>query len=141
MNQVCAKCKGKGHHHPIRGIGEVECRSCKGTGIRVPKSSLGTKTVSVPVNGAWCKVCGDAPAVSSHHVVAQQRIRRVLPPDLARKAQADPRGTVPVCHRCHSKLEAAELELHPHELHPGFPDFIEQYDLFAVLPRYLGEAA
>jgi hypothetical protein len=109
-----------------------------GTGVKVQKSSLGSKTVSVPLSGASCKVCGN-PAVNAHHVCSQSRLKRYLPADEAREAQADIRNTTPLCFDCHEKVESGRLELAPHELHPGFLRFVEQYDLAAALPRYLSE--
>jgi hypothetical protein len=69
----------------------------------------------------------------------QSRLKRYLPADEAREAQADIRNTTPLCFDCHEKVESARLELAPHELHPGFLRFVEQYDLAAALPRYLSE--
>jgi hypothetical protein len=138
MSRVCGRCRGRGFVKPTIGFGDQNCPACKGTGVKVQKSSLGTRTVSVPLSGASCKVCGN-PAVNSHHVISQSRLKRYLPANEAREAQADIRNTTPLCFDCHEKAESGRLELAPHELHPGFLRFVEQYDLAAALPRYLSE--
>lgn len=133
----CGRCKGKGWHHPIRGVGQMDCAECKGTGVRVQKSTLGSRTVSVPLpEGARCIVCG-SPAVSHHHVVPQQRLSRYLSPRDAQIAKADPRNVTPMCHQCHGKVENGSLELAPHEIPRGFRSFVAQFDLEAALPRYM----
>jgi hypothetical protein len=109
-----------------------------GTGVKVQKSSLGSKTVSVPLSGASCKVCGN-PAVHAHHVCSQSRLKRYLPADEAREAQADIRNTSRSVSTATKRWKADASSLAPHELHPGFLRFVEQYDLAAALPRYLSE--
>jgi hypothetical protein len=138
MSKICGRCRGRREHKNPHGPGMVPCGDCNSTGVKVQKSSLGSKTVSVPLSGASCKVCGN-PAVNAHHVVPQSRLKRYLLADEAREAQADIRNTTPLCFDCHEKVESCRLELAPHELHPGFLRFVEQYDLAAALPRYLGE--
>lgn len=137
----CGRCKGRGSIKSLRGFEMALCPDCDGRGVRTKRSTLGSRTVSVPVDGATCKVCGDAPAVASHHVIAQQRLNRYLTADLAQKAKADRRNTVPVCHRCHHGIESGALHLEAHELHPHFATFVFGYDLAAALPRYMQEWA
>ena len=133
----CGRCKGRGYIRAIHGLDLEDCPACS-KGVKVQKASLGSKTVSVPVDGAACRVCGE-PAVHSHHVISQNRLDRYVLEGERQRAKADRRNTVPLCYVCHDRVEAASLELAPHELHPGFSSFVSEYDLEAALPRYLTE--
>lgn len=132
----CGRCKGRGWVQPIRGVGQVDCPTCRGSGIKHRRNSLGSHSVSVPLNGARCAVCGD-PAVHHHHVISQQRIDRFVPAEKAREAKHDHRNLTPLCFACHDRVESATLYLEAHELHPEFALFIIEYDLEAALPRYM----
>lgn len=137
----CGRCKGRGYIQAIRGVGTLECPGCGGDGVKIQRSSLGARAVSVSLpSGSRCKVCGE-PAVHSHHVIPQQRINRFVPADRCQDAKGDVRNTVPVCFGCHDTIEKGNLQLAPHELHPDFWEFVAEHDLYAGLPRYMAEAA
>lgn len=136
----CGRCHGRGHINPIRGIGQIDCPACKGHGVKLATSTLGSRTVSVPLPaGARCKVCNE-PAVANHHVVSQSRLKRFLLAGEVRDAQEDIRNVVPLCHRCHDRVESGALELAEHELHVGFWRFVAKYELIPALPRHLADA-
>lgn len=133
----CGRCRGRGFVKELHGLGINECPDCT-KGIKTPKASLGSKTVSVPTDGAACRVCAE-PAVHSHHVIAQQRLERFVLVGERQKAKGDRRNTVPLCALCHDRVGSGSLHLARHELHPGFSSFVEQYDLAGALPRHLLE--
>lgn len=133
----CGRCKGRAFIKELHGLGIKECPDCT-KGIKTPKSTLGSRTVSVSIDGARCVVCNE-PAVQGHHVVPQSRIDRFVLAELTQEAKADRRNVTPLCHQCHSKVEAAALDLAPHELPNGFWAFVAYYSLEPALPRYLME--
>jgi hypothetical protein len=132
----CGRCHGRGYIQRIRGIGHDECPACAGTGVKVQKSSLGSRSFSIPGPHGNCIVCGD-PATEWHHVVSVQRIKRFVSEGKQQAALTDKRNLIPVDRACHEKIERALLELEPHELHPDFLAFVFGYDLKSALPRYL----
>jgi len=138
----CGRCKGRGEIRPVRGFDMLVCPDCSGSGEKKQKpSSLGKRTVSLGTPEGRCKVCSDRPAVEFHHVVAQHRLDRYLSAELALEAKSDIRNGVDVCRPCHDRIERGFLHLTEAELHPGFLQFIQAYDLYAALPRYMQEQA
>jgi hypothetical protein len=102
------------------GFGDQTCPACAGTGVKVQKSSLGSKTVSVPlsgkgltaspaqrrkVQGQCCVVCG-----------VDSSIAPIDPMHVASRAQGgcdDPLCCVPGCRVCHSRYDTGDLDLLP----------------------------
>jgi DnaJ-class molecular chaperone len=139
MSGKCGRCRGRGSVKSAVGFEMALCPDCDGRGVRTKTSSLGKRTVTVPLPpGARCIVCND-PAIATHHLVPQSRINRYVAASLCRTAKADARNGVPVCHTCHGALDSETLQLGERYLPEGFWAFVEQYDLYAGLPRYLME--
>lgn len=135
---TCGRCRGRGYIKPTIGFGDLSCPGCKGTGVKVQKSSLGRGKVSIPLPpGAMCIVCGDRPAVQMHHICKQSRIDRIVPDELLRAAKSDPRNGVPACVHCHGGLDDESIQLEPRQVPRGFPAFVAQYDLETAMPRYM----
>jgi hypothetical protein len=89
-----------------------------------------------------------------HHVIAQQRIKRVhrslvqafrrgqgpRPWSLA-KALQDKSNLVVCCFGCHQCVEAGSIRVEPSDLPHGFWAFVYAHGLAGELPRHLVEAA
>lgn len=134
----CGRCKGRSYIKDLRGLGVQPCPDCV-KGIKKQKTTLGANKVSVSIDGASCRVCGE-PAVHGHHVVPQERLDRYVLEGERQKAKADRRNIVPLCDLCHGRVHSDDLRLAPHELHPQFPAFVAELDLYAALPRHLKES-
>ena len=132
MTTRCGRCRGRREIRDLHGLGRTPCPDCEGTGVKVAKSSLGKNTRSIALAvGARCVICGE-PATTVHHVVPQQRIKRLVQGDLSR-ALTDRRNGVPVDEACHGPLDIPTLR--EGHLHPGFWHFVVEYDLWQALPE------
>jgi cytochrome c553 len=132
----CGRCKGRREIRKPRGLERIPCPACNGQGVKAPKSSLGSRTVSIPLmNGASCKLCNE-PAVQNHHVVSQSRLDR-LPKEIRQQAKADPRNALALCYACHHDETNGRAVVELEHLHPDFNRFLTEYGLEGALPRHL----
>lgn len=134
----CGRCKGRGHINPIRGIGQVDCPDCKGSGEKVQRSSLGQNTFTIPLPGrVLCHFCWKKPATEQHHVVSQSRAKKTVPRDLWEECLTDPRDGIPSCRNCHDQAESDPQLVKPDMLHRRFFQWVDEWDLESALPRHL----
>lgn len=81
-------------------------------------------------------------AITHEHIVPRQRIKLHVKPVSGQQVRAlrDRRNIVGVCLGCHlGTLTTGNplAQVQPSDLPAGFWDFIEQYNLWAALPRHL----
>jgi hypothetical protein len=100
-----------------------------------------------------CFACGGR-AVQRHHVVPKGRLKalhRTLSAAYRRgqgprpwtktKVLADERNLLPVCLKCHGKIEGpSDMHVELAQVPAGFWTFVSEYDLDAQLPPRLMEA-
>jgi hypothetical protein len=100
-----------------------------------------------------CFACG-ARAVQHHHIVPKARLKTVHRSLSAayRRGQgprpwsktgvlADERNLLPVCLKCHGKIEgASDMHVELAQVPAGFWTFVSEYGLDGELPRHLMEA-
>jgi len=140
----CGRCKGRRTVKILNGFDLIPCPDCGATGIKQPKQGLASRPGPEPgerrIPIGPCVFCGQ-PGTERHHVIAVQRLRRYVPAEGLNRAIRDLRNQVDVDRPCHEAIENGRIRVEEEYLPLDFQGYVEEYDLFAALPRHLQETA